>query len=204
MSSIYQFENIYEKQVFDTWKLVILRMNNRSVRQTYFPYKMELYEERVKQVEDAKRTVMNMYKSGTRFFNIYIVLNKYFSTEILEEIREKNKLVKDAMQKVYNGKDQDNFDINIELLIQAETNYFNTLYKYYEAAYLQKQAEDTMEAAEAILMLKKYENQQKQRRMNQTEKLANRIVRRSKRIQEKNSDMYQRIKKNLQSTRKFT
>ena len=204
MSSIYQFENIYEKQVFDTWKLVILRMNNRSVRQTYFPYKMELYEERVKQVEDAKRNVMNMYKSGTCYFNIYIVLNKYFSTEIVKEIREKNNLVKDAMQKVYNGKDQDNFDINIELLIQAETNYFNTLYKYYEAAYLQKQAEDTMEVAEAILMLKKYENQKKERRMKQTEKLTNRIVRRSKRIQEKNSDMYQRIKKNLQSTRKFT
>ena len=82
MSGIYQFENIYEKQVFDTWKFAIQKMNHRSVRQTYFPYKMELYEERVKQVEDAKRTVMNMYKSGTRFFNIYIVLNKYFSKNI--------------------------------------------------------------------------------------------------------------------------
>lgn len=204
MSGIYQFENIYEKQVFDTWKFAIQKMNHRSVRQTYFPYKMELYEERVKQVEDAKRTVMNMYKSGTRFFNIYIVLNKYFSKNILEEIREKNYLVKDAMQKVYNGKEQDNFDINLDMLIQAENDYFNTLYKYYEAAYLQKQAEDIMEAAEAILMLKKCENQKKQSRMNQTEKLTNRILRRSKRIQEKNSDMYQRIKKNLQSTRKFT
>jgi hypothetical protein len=204
MSNIYQFENIYEKQVFDSWKLAIQKMNHRSVRQTYFPYKMELYEERVKQLEDTKRTVLNMYKSGTRFFNIYIVLNKYFSTEILEKIREKNNLVKDAMQKVYNGKDQDNFDINLDMLIQAENDYFNILYKYYEAAYLQKQAEDTMEAAEAILMLKKYENQKKERRMKQTEKLANRILRRSKRIQEKNSDMYQRIKKNLHSTRKFT
>ena len=186
MSKIFDFENKYEIQFFDSWKLAIKKMNSYSVRKRYFPHNMEQHEERIKKFESVKSKFMTLYKDAYILFNKYHLLEKYFTDEIRKDLKEKNENVRLEMKKTISHLEQDDFDKNFNELITSEKYYFDNLCTVFEAAYMQWQAERTMEAAHSILRLKNTEIAKKERKRVRTAKLANTIIRRSKRIQEQN------------------
>lgn len=186
MSKILNFENKYEIQFFDSWKLAIHRMNSHSVRQTYFPYNMEQHEQRLKRFESVKIKFMKLYKDALFLFNKNRFLEKYFTDEIRNNLKEKNENVRLAMKKTISHSEQNDFDKNFSELIMCEKYYFDNLCTVFEAAYMQWQAERTMEAAHSLLRLKNTEIAKRERKRGRTVKFANAIIRRSKRIQEQN------------------
>ena len=180
MPKAFKFENKYEIQLFDTWSQTIKKMGSFRVHQKYFPHDMDVLYQRTLRLEQTKRDFLKMYKNASHFLNYEHVLKNYFSTNMTGDLSEQNLAIKHTMKKVYSDQEQDHFDDNFQELVRLENKYLKDLYSYFESAYLRKQAEDTMEVAEGMMLLKKATNQK--RRTHKKDELKNEFVRRSARI----------------------
>lgn len=180
MPKAFHFENKYETQLFDTWSQTIKKMGSFRVHQNYFPHDMDVLYQRTLRLEQTKRDFLKMYKNVSHFLNYEHVLKNYFSTNMTGDLFEQNLAIKHTMKMLYSDRDQDRFDDNFQELVRLENKYFKDLYSYFESAYFQKQAEDTMEAVEGMMLLKKAANQK--RRTHKKDELKNEFLRRSARI----------------------
>ena len=181
MPKAFRFENKYETQLFDTWSKTIEKMGSFRVRQTYYPHLMDVLHQRTLLLEQTKRNFLTMYKNASYYFNHEHILKKYFLTEMTGDLFEQNLDIKHAMKMLYSDEEQEHFDNHFRDLVRLENKYFNDVFSYFEKAYLQKQAYDTMEAADGLLLLRKSTNQKKATTQYKN-KLKNEFVRRSARI----------------------
>jgi hypothetical protein len=147
---MYQFDNIYEKRVYDSWKKAISNMDNYYYRKLYYPKELYILDENKLYMQKEKEKILNMYKAKKHLFNSRRDLNTYLPSEInswsmIKEIEE-------SLRKIVKSKD--NFLSCVQDTIKLEHILFEKLLTCFENAYLQKQAQETMQAAESLLKLR--------------------------------------------------
>jgi len=186
----FNFDNIYEKTVYDEWNRTIKRMDSYRIRKQYYPHKMEMFETKKRTLEFIKNGLLKNYKKDKFYFN-QTNLKDYFPDNMKDNLREVRKDINERLQKLTEDRDLENhWEKHVKDIMVLERQYLITLFKYYENAYLNKQANDTMVAAQSLLML------QTEKSIKKRTKNENTPIRRSKRIQQKNDPTYQHIRSN--------
>ena len=186
----FKFDNIYEKSVYDEWNRTIKRMGSYRIRKQYYPHKMEIYETKKRTLDFIKNGLLKSYKIHKFYFN-QTNLKDYFPDNMKDTLKEVRKDINERLQKLTEDRDLENhWEKHVKDIMVIERQYLITLFKYYENAYLNKQANDTMVAAQALLML------QEKKSIKKRTKNENVPTRRSKRIQQKNDPSYQHIRSN--------
>tara|TARA_Y100000992_G_scaffold300767_1_gene270103 strand:- start:8312 stop:8914 length:603 start_codon:yes stop_codon:yes gene_type:complete len=186
----FNFDNTYEKNVYDEWNRTIKRMDSYRIRKQYYPHRMEMYETKKRTLDFIKNGLLKSYKIHKFYFN-QTNLQDYFPDNMKDTLKEVRKDINERLQKLTEGRDlETHWEKNVKDIMILEKQYLITLFNYYENAYLNKQANDTMVAAQALLML------QEKKSIKKTTKNENVPIRRSKRIQQKNDPTYQHIRSN--------
>ena len=186
----FNFDNIYEKSVYDEWNRTIKRMDSYRIRKQYYPHKMEMLETKKRTLEFIKNGLLKSYKKDKFYFN-QTNLKDYFPDNMKDNLREVRKDINERLQKLTEDRDlETHWKNHVEDIMVIERKYLITLFNYYENAYLNKQANDTMVAAQSLLML------QEKKSIKKRTKNENTPIRRSKRIQQKNDPTYQHIRSN--------
>ena len=174
----FKFDNIYEKNVYDEWNRTIKRMGSYRIRKQYYPHKMETYETKKRTLDFIKNGLLKSYKIHKFYFN-QTNLKDYFPDNMNDTLKKVRKDINERLQKLTEDRDlETHWEKNVKDIMTLERQYLITLFNYYENAYLNKQANDTMVAAQSLLTL------QKQKIIKKT-KNENLSVRRSRRIQQK-------------------
>ena len=186
----FKFDNIYEKNVYDEWNRTINRMGSYRIRKQYYPHKMETYETKKRTLDFIKNGLLKSYKIHKFYFN-QTNLQDYFPDNMKDTLKEVRKDINERLQKLTESRElETQWEKNVKDIMILEKQYLITLFNYYENAYLNKQANDTMVAAQALLML------QEKKSIKKRTKNENVPIRRSKRIQQKNDPSYQHIRSN--------
>tara|TARA_B100000424_G_scaffold214243_1_gene171917 strand:+ start:6040 stop:6723 length:684 start_codon:yes stop_codon:yes gene_type:complete len=187
----FKFDNIYEKNVYDEWNRTIKRMGSYRIRKQYYPHKMETYETKKRTLDFIKNGLLKSYKIHKFYFN-QTNLKDYFPDNMNNTLKEVRKDINERLQKLTEDRDlETHWEKNVKDIMTLERQYLITLFNYYENAYLNKQANDTMVAAQSLLML------QEKKSIKKRTKNENVLpTRRSKRIQQKNDPSYQHIRSN--------
>ena len=186
----FKFDNIYEKNVYDEWNRTIKQMGSYRIRKQYYPHKMETYETKKRTLDFIKNGLLKSYKIHKFYFN-QTNLKDYFPDNMKDTLKEVRKDINERLQKLTEDRElETHWEKNVKDIMVLEKQYLITLFNYYENAYLNKQANDTMVAAQALLML------QEKKSIKKTTKNENIPIRRSKRIQQKNDPSYQHIRSN--------
>ena len=187
----FKFDNIYEKNVYDEWNRTIKRMGSYRIRKQYYPNKMETYETKQRTLDFIKNGLLKSYKIHKFYFN-QTNLKDYFPDNMKDTLKEVRKDINERLQKLTEDRDlETHWEKNVKDIMTLERQYLITLFNYYENAYLNKQANDTMLAAQSLLML------QEKKSIKKRTKNENVLpTRRSKRIQQKNDPSYQHIRSN--------
>ena len=187
----FKFDNIYEKSVYDEWNRTIKRMNSYRIRKQYYPLKMEMYETKKRTLDFIKNGLLKSYKIHKFYFN-QTNLQDYFPDNMKDTLKEVRKDINERLQKLTEDRElETHWEQHVKDIMILEKQYLITLFNYYENAYLNKQANDTMVAAQALLML------QEKKSIKKRTKNENILpTRRSKRIQQKNDPSYQHIRSN--------
>ena len=186
----FNFDNIYEKSVYDEWNRTIKRMDSYRIRKQYYPHKMEMFETKKRTLEFIKNGLLKNYKKDKFYFN-QTNLKDYFPDNMKDNLREVRKDINERLQKLTEDRDLENhWEKHVKDIMVLEKQYLITLFNYYENAYLNKQANDTMVAAQSLLML------QEKKSIKKRTKNENTPIRKSKRIQQKNDPTYQHIRSN--------
>jgi len=190
----FNFDNNYEKNVYDEWNRTIKRMDSYSIRKQYYPHKMEMYETKKRTLDFIKNGLLKSYKIHKFYFN-QTNLKDYFPDNMKDTLKEVRKDINERLQKLTEGRQlETHWEKNVKDIMTLERQYLITLFNYYENAYLNKQANDTMLAAQSLLML------QERKSIKKRTKNENVLpTRRSKRIQQKNDPSYQHIRSNWPS-----
>lgn len=176
----FKFDNIYEKNVYDEWNRTIKRMGSYRIRKQYYPHKMETYETKKKTLDFIKNGLLKSYKIHKFYFN-QTNLKDYFPDNMNDTLKEVRKDINERLQKLTEDRDlETHWEKNVKDIMTLERQYLITLFNYYENAYLNKQANDTMVAAQSLLML------QEKKSIKKRTKNENGPIRRSRRIQQKN------------------
>lgn len=175
----FQFDNNYEKNVYDEWNRTMKRMDSYRIRRQYYPHKMETYESKKRTLNFIKNGLLKSYKKHKFYFN-QTNLKDYFPDNMKDTLKEVRKDINERLQKLTEDKDiETNWEKHVKDIMVLEKQYLITLFNYYENAYLNKQANDTMIAAQSLLML------QEKKSIKKRTKNENVSVRRSRRIQQK-------------------
>jgi hypothetical protein len=186
----FKFDNTYEKNVYDEWNRTIKRMDSYRIRKQYYPHRMEMYETKKRTLDFIKNGLLKSYKIHKFYFN-QTNLQDYFPDNMKDTLKEVRKDINERLQKLTESRElETQWEKNVKDIMILEKQYLITLFNYYENAYLNKQANDTMVAAQALLML------QEKKSIKKTTKNENVPIRRSKRIQQKNDPTYQHIRSN--------
>lgn len=186
----FNFDNIYEKSVYDEWNRTIKRMDSYRIRKQYYPHKMEMFETKKRTLDFIKNGLLKSYKIHKFYFN-QTNLKDYFPDNMKDTLKEVRKDINERLQKLTEDRDLENhWEKHVKDIMVIERQYLITLFKYYENAYLNKQANDTMVAAQSLLML------QEKKSIKKRTKNENTPIRKSKRIQQKNDPTYQHIRSN--------
>ena len=186
----FKFDNIYEKSVYDEWNRTIKRMNSYRIRKQYYPLKMEMYETKKRTLDFIKNGLLKSYKIHKFYFN-QTNLQDYFPDNMKDTLKEVRKDINERLRKLTEDRElETHWEQHVKDIMILEKQYLITLFNYYENAYLNKQANDTMVAAQALLML------QEKKSIKKRTKNENTPIRRSKRIQQKNDPTYQHIRSN--------
>ena len=186
----FKFDNIYEKNVYDEWNRTIKRMNSYRIRKQYYPLKMEMYETKKRTLDFIKNGLLKSYKIHKFYFN-QTNLKDYFPDNMKDTLKEVRKDINERLRKLTEDRElETHWEQHVKDIMILEKQYLITLFNYYENAYLNKQANDTMVAAQALLML------QEKKSIKKRTKNENVPIRRSKRIQQKNDPSYQYIRNN--------
>lgn len=186
----FKFDNIYEKSVYDEWNRTIKRMNSYRIRKQYYPLKMEMYETKKRTLDFIKNGLLKSYKIHKFYFN-QTNLQDYFPDNMKDTLKEVRKDINERLRKLTEDRElETHWEQHVKDIMILEKQYLITLFNYYENAYLNKQANDTMVAAQALLML------QEKKSIKKRTKNENVPTRRSKRIQQKNDPSYQHIRSN--------
>ena len=186
----FKFDNTYEKNVYDEWNRTIKRMDLYRIRKQYYPHRMEMYETKKRTLDFIKNGLLKSYKIHKFYFN-QTNLQDYFPDNMKDTLKEVRKDINERLQKLTESRElETQWEKNVKDIMILEKQYLITLFNYYENAYLNKQANDTMVAAQALLML------QEKKSIKKTTKNENVPIRRSKRIQQKNDPSYQHIRNN--------
>ena len=187
----FNFDNNYEKNVYDEWNRTIKRMDSYSIRKQYYPHKMELYETKKRTLDFIKNGLLKSYEIHKFYFN-QTNLKDYFPDNMKDTLKEVRKDINERLQKLTQDRQlETHWEKHVKDIMVLEKQYLITLFNYYENAYLNKQANDTMVAAQALLML------QEKKSIKKRTKNENVLpARRSKRIQQKNDPTYQHIRSN--------
>ena len=177
----FKFDNIYEKNVYDEWNRTIKRMNSYRIRKQYYPLKMEMYETKKRTLDFIKNGLLKSYKIHKFYFN-QTNLQDYFPDNMKDTLKEVRKDINERLRKLTEDRElETHWEQHVKDIMILEKQYLITLFNYYENAYLNKQANDTMVAAQALLML------QEKKSIKKRTKNENVPIRRSKRIQQKNA-----------------
>ena len=175
----FQFDNNYEKNVYDEWNRTMKRMDSYRIRRQYYPHRMETYESKKRTLNFIKNGLLKSYKKHKFYFN-QTNLKDYFPDNMKDTLKEVRKDINERLQKLTEDKDlETNWEKHVKDIMVLEKQYLITLFNYYENAYLNKQANDTMIAAQSLLML------QEKKSIKKRTKNENVSVRRSRRIQQK-------------------
>lgn len=175
----FKFDNIYEKSVYDEWNKTIKRMDSYRIRKQYYPHKMEMYETKKRNLDFIKNGLLKSYKKHKFYFN-QTNLKDYFPDNMKDTLKEVRKDINERLQKLTEDRNiETNWGNHVKDIMILEKQYLITLFNYYENAYLNKQANDTMIAAQSLLML------QEKKSIKKRTKNENVSVRRSRRIQQK-------------------
>lgn len=175
----FQFDNNYEKNVYDEWNRTMKRMDSYRIRRQYYPHKMETYESKKRTLNFIKNGLLKSYKKHKFYFN-QTNLKDYFPDNMKDTLKEVRKDISERLQKLTEDKDiETNWEKHVKDIMVLEKQYLITIFNYYENAYLNKQANDTMIAAQSLLML------QEKKSIKKKTKNENVSVRRSRRIQQK-------------------
>ena len=175
----FNFDNNYEKCVYDEWNKTIKRMDSYRIRKQYYPHKMEMYESKKRTLEFIKNGLLKSYKKDKFYFN-QTNLNDYFPDNMKDTLKEVRNDINERLQKLTEDKDlETHWEKHVKDIMVLEKQYLITLFNYYENAYLNKQANDTMLAAQSLLML------QEKKTIKKRTKNENTSIRRSRRIQQK-------------------
>ncbi len=186
----FKFDNSYEKNVYDEWNRTIKRMDSYRIRKQYYPHKMEMYETKKRTLDFIKNGLLKSYKIHKFYFN-QTNLKDYFPDNMKDTLKEVRKDINERLQKLTEDRElETHWEKNVKDIMILEKQYLITLFNYYENAYLNKQANDTMVAAQSLLML------QEKKSIKKRTKNENTPIRRSKRIQQKNDPTYQHIRSN--------
>ena len=186
----FNFDNNYEKSVYDEWNRTIKRMGSYRIRKQYYPHKMEMYETKKRTLDFIKNGLLKSYKIHKFYFN-QTNLKDYFPDNMKDTLKEVRKDINERLQKLTEDRElETHWEKNVKDIMILEKQYLITLFNYYENAYLNKQANDTMIAAQSLLML------QEKKSIKKRTKNENTPIRRSKRIQQKNDPTYQHIRSN--------
>ncbi len=186
----FKFDNSYEKNVYDEWNRTIKRMDSYRIRKQYYPHKMEMYETKKRTLDFIKNGLLKSYKIHKFYFN-QTNLKDYFPDNMKDTLKEVRKDINERLQKLTEDTVlETHWEKNVKDIMILEKQYLITLFNYYENAYLNKQANDTMVAAQSLLML------QEKKSIKKRTKNENTPIRRSKRIQQKNDPTYQHIRSN--------
>lgn len=186
----FKFDNTYEKNVYDEWNRTIKQMDSYRIRKQYYPHRMEMYETKKRTLDFIKNGLLKSYKIHKFYFN-QTNLQDYFPDNMKDTLKEVRKDINERLQKLTESKElETQWEKNVKDIMILEKQYLITLFNYYENAYLNKQANDTMVAAQALLMLQEKKTTKKRT------KNENVPIRRSKRIQQKNDPSYQHIRSN--------
>ena len=187
----FNFDNNYEKNVYDEWNRTIKRMDSYSIRKQYYPHKMELYETKKRTLDFIKNGLLKSYEIHKFYFN-QTNLKDYFPDNMKDTLKEVRKDINERLQKLTQDRQlETHWEKHVKDIMVLEKQYLITLFNYYENAYLNKQANDTMIAAQSLLML------QEKKSIKKRTKNENVLpARRSKRIQQKNDPTYQHIRSN--------
>ena len=186
----FNFDNNYEKSVYDEWNRTIKRMNSYRIRKQYYPLKMEMYETKKRTLDFIKNGLLKSYKIHKFYFN-QTNLQDYFPDNMKDTLKEVRKDINERLRKLTEDRElETHWEQHVKDIMILEKQYLITLFNYYENAYLNKQANDTMVAAQALLML------QEKKSIKKRTKNENTPIRRSKRIQQKNDPTYQHIRSN--------
>tara|TARA_Y100000816_G_scaffold289745_1_gene276830 strand:+ start:1324 stop:1926 length:603 start_codon:yes stop_codon:yes gene_type:complete len=186
----FKFDNTYEKNVYDEWNTTIKRMDSYRIRKQYYPHRMEMYETKKRTLDFIKNGLLKSYKIHKFYFN-QTNLQDYFPDNMKDTLKEVRKDINERLQKLTESRElETQWEKNVKDIMILEKQYLITLFNYYENAYLNKQANDTMVAAQALLML------QEKKSIKKRTKNENVPIRRSKRIQQKNDPSYQHIRSN--------
>ena len=186
----FNFDNNYEKSVYDEWNRTIKRMGSYRIRKQYYPRKMEMYETKKRTLDFIKNGLLKSYKIHKFYFN-QTNLQDYFPDNMKDTLKEVRKDINERLRKLTEDRElETHWEQHVKDIMILEKQYLITLFNYYENAYLNKQANDTMVAAQALLML------QEKKSIKKRTKNENTPIRRSKRIQQKNDPTYQHIRSN--------
>ena len=186
----FNFDNNYKKSVYDEWNRTIKRMGSYRIRKQYYPHKMEIYETKKRTLDFIKNGLLKSYKIHKFYFN-QTNLKDYFPDNMKDTLKEVRKDINERLQKLTEDRElETHWEKNVKDIMILEKQYLITLFNYYENAYLNKQANDTMIAAQSLLML------QEKKSIKKRTKNENTPIRRSKRIQQKNDPTYQHIRSN--------
>ena len=161
----FKFDNIYEKSVYDEWNRTIKRMNSYRIRKQYYPLKMEMYETKKRTLDFIKNGLLKSYKIHKFYFN-QTNLQDYFPDNMKDTLKEVRKDINERLQKLTEDKElETHWEKNVKDIMILEKQYLITLFNYYENAYLNKQANDTMIAAQSLLMLQEKNLLRKEQKM---------------------------------------
>ena len=142
----FKFDNIYEKNVYDEWNRTIKRMGSYRIRKQYYPHKMETYETKKRTLDFIKNGLLKSYKIHKFYFN-QTNLKDYFPDNMNDTLKEVRKDINERLQKLTEDRDlETHWEKNVKDIMTLERQYLITLFNYYENAYLNKQANDTMVA----------------------------------------------------------
>lgn len=183
-----KIENMYERYVWDEWSNVLRKLTENRLRAQFYPHKMDILDDMTKKFTVDRREQVNYTKAFEHIFRMekmrYNGSDEDY-TSWVKQTREIDDFIRTSFASYVND---DAVEIFVDKLKQLQKNRLETL-----VAKMQVRIENSYreEAAEGLLLLRKRENQLREKEAKKEakkkeEKQNPTVLRRSSRIMKQN------------------